>query len=129
MKKNKNIPWAKLFITYNLIITVILGSMLSLWNLSIAKSFLLGSSSMLLPTILHAIITFNHSQTAAPQQILKLFLLGSAIKFIFVIVFILLALKFFVINISMFFIGICFSIALYVSCSFIKINKNINYAQ
>ena len=129
MEKNINTAWAKLFITYNIIITIILGIIISLWNVEAAKSIVLGSCSILMPTILHATITFNHPQTSSPQKILKLFLLGAALKFILVIVFILLALTFFVINISMFFTGICFSIALYGACSFAKINKNINYAQ
>ena len=129
MNKNKNIPWAKLFITYTYIITLLISAILAYWNLLLAKSFALGASSILLSTTLHAIITFNHSQTTPPTKMLKLFLLGAALKFIFVIAFILLVLSFFVINTNVFFIGICFSIALYMSCSFIKINNNISYAQ
>lgn len=129
MKKNKNIPWAKLFIKYNSTIIVFLSAILACWDLLLAKSFALGAGSVLLPTMLHAIITFNHSQTTSPAKMLRLFLLGAALKFIFVTAFVLLVLSFFVINTTVFFIGICFSIALYMSCSFARINSNISYAQ
>lgn len=119
---NKNITWAKSFLGYNCVITLLVSSVLAIWNLQTAKSFILGVSSILLPSTLHAIITFYHPQTTSAEKMLKKFYLGAAVKFIFVMAFVLLVLDFFVINTSVFFIGIVFAITLYVSCSFIKTN-------